>query len=131
VRVGTLTCALPSGSVQRVRRGLKIYPVPGSNPHLFGLTQSDGEPLAVLDLLRLLDGEAQIESAQPLVVVVTAGPQESSETIGLAVDEALEVAVVPDGAITAASSGGLVCGTASVDDGSARVLDLSTLGKGG
>ena len=131
VRVGGLTCALASRSVERVLRGLTIYPVPGSNPRLLGLTQSDGEPLAVLDLLSLLEGGDQIDSTQPLVIVVTAGSREGSETIGLAVDEALEVALIPDRAISLEGSGTLVCGYARLDAGTVRVLDLTILGEGG
>jgi chemotaxis signal transduction protein len=108
-----------------------IYPVPGADPRLIGLAQCDGEPIAVLDLLHLVEGADEIGSGPPVVVVVRAGAEEALETLGLAVDEALEVATIPERLLTTDGAGGLVRGTASFGDGTVRVLDLSALGETG
>ncbi len=46
VRSGGACYALPATQVRHVVRGLACHPVPGGRPHLLGLAQYAGEPLA-------------------------------------------------------------------------------------
>jgi len=126
VRVGAGTrCAVPAQSVQRILRSLTVYPVPGAQPKLVGLAQYRGDPIAVLDLEVLLGGRAESSAGHGVTVVVSAGAAEASETVGLAVAEALEVATIRD---IAPGGEWLVVGEAVVGDKLVRVLDLARLG---
>ncbi len=129
VRCGAARCGLPAASVRRVLRALPLQPVPGAERKLLGLAQFGGEPLVVLDLLALLGGSVEQGGALPITVVVSVGPAEAAELVGLAVDEALEV-VSFDPASATPGGGGLVAGETLVGEHVVRVLDLEALGKG-
>jgi chemotaxis signal transduction protein len=123
VRVGETTAALPAAAVRRVVRSLRLHPLPGAGEGLLGLAEFAGEPLAVLDLARLM-GAAGVAGATPAVTVVTwIGTAGDRELVGLAVDEALEVAEL-DAAVAAAGAGELLVGERPV-----QLLDLERLGE--
>jgi chemotaxis signal transduction protein len=123
VRVGETTAALPAAAVRRVVRSLRLHPLPGAGEGLLGLAEFAGEPLAVLDLARLM-GAAGLAGATPAVTVVTwIGTAGDRELVGLAVDEALEVAEL-DAAVAAAGAGELLFGERPV-----QLLDLERLGE--
>lgn len=123
VRVGETTAALPAAAVRRVVRSLRLHPLPGAGEGLLGLAEFAGEPLAVLDLARLM-GAAGVAGATPAVTVVTwIGTAGDRELVGLAVDEALEVAEL-DAAVAAAGAGELLFGERPV-----QLLDLERLGE--
>ncbi len=126
LRTGCVLCAVPIGRVLRVRRKLHVHPVPGSDSRLVGLAQYRGEPLTVLDIGVLVDGDKQPSENQPITVVVRAGAQ-GLETIGLAVDEAVDLATIPEATITVLSEG-LVAGEAVLGSELVRILDLGALG---
>jgi chemotaxis signal transduction protein len=128
VTAGGKRCALPVAAVQRILRSLVVHPVPGSSTHLLGLAQYGGEPLAVLDLETLLDaaGEASGSSGQPLTVVVRSGNDELAETIGLAVDDAVEVIALGDNDLKP-SGPGVVRAEAVVGGELVSVMDLDAL----
>ncbi len=128
VRAGEYVCALPLGSVRRVVRALPLHPLPGSAPELKGLAEFGGEPLAVLDLSRLVAAPPAANPVCPVTVVAWAGPPEARDLVGLAADAALEVVSVPPGS-TVGGDGGLVLGEASVGGEVVRVLDLEALGR--
>jgi chemotaxis signal transduction protein len=123
VRVGETTAALPASAVRRVARALRLHPLPGSGEGLLGLAEFAGEPLAVLDLARLLGVGAAVSEAPPVTVVAWLGAGSERELVGLAVDEALEVAEL-DVARAAAGGGELLAGQRPV-----RVVDLERLGE--
>ena len=56
--LGATTAAMPALAVRRVVRALELHPLPGAGEGLLGLFEFGGEPLAVLDLARLLGGPA-------------------------------------------------------------------------
>jgi chemotaxis signal transduction protein len=121
VRVGGTTAALPAGAVRRVVRALRLHPLPGAGPGLIGLAEFAGEPLAVLDLARLLgvDGAAT-GPAPPVTVVAWVGAAAERELVGLAVDEALEVTSLEGAAVAE--------GEALLRGAPVRLLDLERLG---
>ncbi|HKG39248.1 MAG TPA: chemotaxis protein CheW [Conexibacter sp.] len=87
LRVGAERYALPVADVRSIVDMEGLAPVLGMPRAVLGLRALDGALLPVLDLARLLG----IAGATPtrIVVVETAG------TIGLAVDEVLDVAELP------------------------------------
>ena len=111
--------------VRQVVRRLSFYPVPGSQPHLLGLAQFAGEPLAVLDLHALVtDG---IPGAAHRATVILGRTAESAgRVVGLAVDEAVGVAALHVSAGKRDPSS-LVTGTATVEDQTVRIVDPSAL----
>lgn len=129
VRAGEAVCALPLGGVRRVVKALAVQRLPGAAPELLGLAEHAGEPLAVVDLARLVGAAAGANPAYPVTVIVTAGPADSHELVGLAADAALEVAALPPGSIVA-GGGGVVAGEADHGGEVVRVVDLAALGAG-
>ena len=128
VQAGEYVCALPLVSVRRVVRSLTVHPLPGSAPELEGLAEFGGEPLPVLNLARMVNAAPGANPSYPVTVVIWAGPAESREIMGLAVDAALEVADVPAGSVVA-GGGGFLLGEAPVAGRVVRVLNLEALGR--
>ncbi len=128
LRTGSGLNAIPVRRVRRVRRNLLLHPVPGSDARLVGLAQHRGEPLTVLDLGVLVDGDEQLSEGQPITVVARAGAAENPETIGLAVDEAVDLVTIDEATITVLSEG-LVAGETVVGSELVRILDLGALGE--
>jgi chemotaxis signal transduction protein len=123
VRLGETTAALPAAAVRRVARALRLYPLPGAGEGLLGLAEFAGEPLAVLDLARLLGVAGAAGEAPPVTVVTWLGHGADRELVGLGVDEALEVAEL-DVARAAAGGGEVLVGGRPV-----RLVDLDRLGE--
>ena len=120
---------MPAAAVQRILRSLVVHPVPGSSAHLLGLAQYGGEPLAVIDLERLLhpDGDGGGgSSGQRMTVVVRSGGEQAAETIGLAVDDAVEVIALADSDLKP-SGPGVVRAEAVLAGELVRVVDLGAL----
>lgn len=128
VRAGEYLCALPLPSVRRVVRALSARPLPGSAETLKGLAEFAGEPLAVVDLARLVEAPAGANPDYPVTVVVEAGPADAGELLGLSADAALEVVELPARSVVA-GEGGVILGEASVHGEPVRVLDLEALGR--
>lgn len=128
VRAGEAVCALPLAGVRRVVKALTVHRLPGAAPELLGLAEYAGEPLAVVDLARLVGAPAGANPAAPVTVVVATGPPEARELIGLAADAALEVVALPPDAV-AGGDGGVSAGEAEVAGEVVRVVDLDALGK--
>ncbi len=128
VQAGEYVCALPLVSVRRVLRTLTVHPLPGSAPELEGLAEFGGEPLAVLNLARMVNAAPGANPANPVTIVVVAGPPEARELMGLAADAALEVAdISPDAVVV--GDGGFLLGEAPVGGKVVRVLNLEALGR--
>jgi chemotaxis signal transduction protein len=90
VRTGGLRCAVPAASVRRVVRDLASHPLAGARPHLIGLSQYGGEPLAIIDLhAALTGGQPRPDHRTTLIIKPPSGPLGGS--LGLAVDEAVDV----------------------------------------
>jgi chemotaxis signal transduction protein len=119
VRVGDALAALPAGGVRRVVRGVRLHGLPGSGAGLLGLAEFAGEPLAVLELAPLL-GLEPAATPPPVTVVAWVGAGEERELLGLAVDDALEVADLAGEDLTS--------GAALVRGRPVRLVDLETLG---
>jgi chemotaxis signal transduction protein len=88
LRVGAERYALPVADVRAIVDMEGLAPVLGMPPSVLGLRALDGALLPVFDLARLLG----VAGGAPtrIVVVETAG------TVGLAVDEVLDVAELPE-----------------------------------
>lgn len=128
VQAGEYVCALPLVSVRRVLRTLTVHPLPGSAPELEGLAEFGGEPLAVLNLARMVNAAPGANPANPVTIVVAAGPAEARELMGLSADAALEVADVPPESVIV-GDGGFLVGEAPVGGRVVRVLNLEALGR--
>ena len=59
-----------------------------------GLAQVGGEPAVVVDLKELVEGRAVAEDHRLIVLIHTGGPG-PGHTVGLAIDEALEMVPMP------------------------------------
>ncbi len=118
VRAGSRLAAIPASAVRRVVRDARLYPLPGAGASLVGLAEFAGEPLAVLDLARLL-GEGRGNTRPPVTVVAWLGGSDDRELVGLGVDEALEVAEVDPATV---AEGQALVGGRAVD-----VVDLDRL----
>ena len=94
VRLGSVLAALPAAAVRRVARALPLAPLPGSSGALLGLIEFAGEPLPVLDLARLLDSGVERSAPPSVTVIAWVGAARERELVGLAVDEALDVATL-------------------------------------
>jgi chemotaxis signal transduction protein len=129
VRAGEYLCALPLGRVRRVVQALAVRPLPGSADELLGLAEFSGEPLAVIDLARLVDAPAGATPDYPVTIVAWAGPDSDRELIGLAADAALEVVTIASEDVVP-GRGGAVVGEVAVAGEAVRVVDLAALGDG-
>jgi chemotaxis signal transduction protein len=126
-RTGSTRCALDLDMVRRILRSVTTFRVPGARPALLGLAQWGGEPLAVIDLQAELGGGRPVRSPHQVVVVVEI-PGEEPETLGLMVDEALDVVRIPEGSIRSEGQG-LLRGEIAAGDGVISVLRLEALGR--
>jgi chemotaxis signal transduction protein len=127
VRAGDAVCALPLARVRRVVKALAVHRLPGAAPELLGLAEHAGEPLAVIDLARLVGAAAGANPTYPVTVVAAAGPEEAPELIGLAADAALEVVALARSAMVG-GDGGVAGGEVDVAGEVVRVVDLEALG---
>jgi chemotaxis signal transduction protein len=126
VQAGDDLCAVPISVVRRVVRALPTHPLPGAGPELVGLAEFGGEPLAILDLARLLNAPSGAKAVYPVTVVVTAGSGQARELIGLAADAAVEIVAVPTSGIVTGSAG-LVRGETTIGGRLVRIVDLEAL----
>jgi chemotaxis signal transduction protein len=99
--------------------------VPGSRPHLLGLAQFAGEPLAVLDLHAMAEG-LEPQSHHRTTVILGRGARDSRAAIGIAATEALRVQALPGG-VPSEQPGGLVSSAVELGDELIRVVDTLTL----
>ena len=127
VRAGDAVCALPLASVRRVVKALAVHRLPGAAPELLGLAEYAGEPLAVVDLARLVGAAAGANPSYPVTVVAASGPSEAPELVGLAADAALEVVALERAAVVG-GDGGFSAGEVEVAGEVVRVVDLDALG---
>jgi chemotaxis signal transduction protein len=111
--------------VRRVVRGLACHPAPGARPHLLGLAQFGGEPLAVLDLNALVTGGTPRSDHRATVILGRHGAW-SGAVLGLAIDEALRVETLADPP-QPGSPNPLIEGTLTVDGDSVKVLNTAHL----
>jgi len=108
VRAGELHAALPAAAVRHVARALALAPLPGASGALLGLVEFGGEPLPVIDLARALGHAAPRGAAPAITVFAWIGAGAERELVGLAVDEALDVAELPPEGAGTGGRGGLV-----------------------
>lgn len=118
---------LPVQQVLEIIRVAAISPVPSTHPELIGAVTVRGEAIPVLDLSRALDlGEHPVTLRMFIVIVSVDG-----ETIGLVVDEVLDVTVVPGERIastdTRLGSSPLAAAVRAVGDELLAVVDLRPL----
>ena len=125
VRSGGAGWALPADQVRRVVRGLACHPAPGARPHLLGLAQFGGEPLAVLDLNALVTGSTPRSDHRATVILGRHGAW-SGSVLGLAIDEALRVVTLADPPQPGFPNS-LVERSLTVDGDSVRVLNTDHL----
>ena len=125
VRSGGIRWALPADQVRRVVRNLACHPVPGGLPHLLGLAQYGGEPLAVLDLHTLVTGDT-LRSDHRATVILGRRGERSGAVLGLAIDEAQRVVTLARPP-QPGSDDALVQGTVTIDGDPVKVLDTADL----
>lgn len=121
VRSGGEQFCLPTSCVRGVLRNHAVYPVPGASAPMVGLAEVGGEPVVVVDLKELVEGRGGVED-HSLILLVHTGEGESAQTVGLAIDEALEMVPVPEregGTVPP----GLVAGEGSFNGQRMRILD--------
>ena len=125
VKSGGTQWALPADQVRRVVRNLACHPVPGGQPHLLGLAQYGGEPLAVLDLHILVAG-GTLRSDHRSTVILGRRGERSGSVLGLAIDEAQRVVSLAHPP-QSGSDDALVQGSVTIDGDSVKVLNTAGL----
>jgi len=70
--------------------------VPGGRTPLLGLSQYAGEPVAVIDLVKLSQGQGS-RGGHPVVVLLRCGSNPAPGIVGVAVDEAVRLVRISDG----------------------------------
>jgi chemotaxis signal transduction protein len=123
VRSGGQRFALPASAIVAIQRDLVVYPVPGGRAPLLGIGQHAGDPVVVVDLLELVDGEV---GGQQVAVVVTRPGAGGTETVGLAVDDAERIVSI-EVLERATDLGRGIEAVAVVDDHRVRVVDPDRL----
>lgn len=127
VRSGGQRFAIPVTTIAALQRDLVVHPVPGGREPLLGVGQLAGEPVLVVDLLELADGE--VGGQQVTVVVKRTGPG-GSESVGLAVDDADRIVTITDVDSTGDLGRG-IGGSAVVGDSTVRIVDPAALAERG
>ena len=125
VRSGGSCYAVPAAQVRHVVRGLACYPVPGGQPHLLGLAQYAGEPLAVLDLHSMAEGEAPQTHCRT-TVILGRGSRDAWTAVGLAVNEALRVQTL-SGEVSDGPRDGLVSGAIDFEGEAIKLVNTGAL----
>jgi len=91
-RVGQRLCGLAVEHVDETMRPLPIEPFPDAPPTVRGISIIRAEPTPIVDLRRLLEGEATDEPRRLITLrVPAAGPGVPSRRVGLLVDSVLGV----------------------------------------
>jgi chemotaxis signal transduction protein len=126
VRSGGEQFGVPIANVLRLVRNRPVYPVPGSRAPLLGLAQVGGDPVAVVDLKRLIDGRAEVED-HGLILLVRCGLDAVASTIGLAIDEALGLLPMPPARTDVGD--GAVVGETSFEERRVRVVEPERLAR--
>ncbi len=111
--------------VIRVLRDITIHPIPGARPPLVGLGQYGGEPVAVVDLMEMIDSRAA-GTGQRVVVLIAAGRRVGHEMIGLAVDEANRLTTIDEITVSSEAAPPLV-GVIERDGHAIQVVDPSLI----
>jgi chemotaxis signal transduction protein len=123
VRSGAARFAIPAAAVAGVHHDLAVYPVPGGRAPLLGLSQQAGEPLVVVDLLELVDGDV---GGHHIIVMLKRQAANGLETVGLAVDEAERIVTLTE-VNPAEAAGTGVRAVASIDGQPVRIVDPDRL----
>jgi len=121
VRSGSNRCAIPVEAAKLVAQAPMLSPLPASKPRLLGLAQIAGEPVAVVELQALLDGEGRPGGEHELTVVVRRS--DGMATLGLAVDEAFGVLSIPCEPTSREDDPGWIIGRCDVDGNEIVVLN--------
>ncbi len=91
-QVGGRVFAMDIMIIREILRHQVVTPIPSAPPHIAGVVNLRGELIPVIDLDRgLLDGPGHDGMEDPKLVVVRTG----SRTVGLLMDQVLEVVSVP------------------------------------
>ena len=114
LRVGAERYALPVADVRSIVDMEGLAPVLGMPPSVLGMRVHDGALLPVFDLARLLG----VAGAEPARIVVV----ESAGGLGLAVDEVLDVAELPE--LSEESTSERLRGSALLDGVLVGAIDL-------
>ncbi len=128
VRCGEQRILLPAESVVRILGSVALTPIPGAAPEVLGLAQVEGEPLAVLDLGRIVGEVPMAGSMAPVVVEARSGF--GNEVLGLAVEEAVRLLEVEPESLSEAPPGLPASEAVVVDGVGAVILDLARLAEG-
>jgi len=121
---------LDVGRVRRVVDHLTVHPSPFSVPGLSGLARFGGGPLTVFSLESLVVGEPTVRHEGMTVVVIEVGESDSTQRLGLAVDEVLEIVGLGDRELGVAPDW-VVSEPLEIDGRLARLLNVEALGSPG
>lgn len=121
VRSGSNRCAIPVAAAKLVAQAPTLSPLSGSKPRLLGLAQIAGEPVAVVELQALLDGEGRPGGEHELTVVIRRS--DGMATLGLAVDEAFGVVPIPGEPEPREDDPAWIIGRCELDDSEILVLN--------
>ncbi|MCP4902500.1 MAG: chemotaxis protein CheW [bacterium] len=88
---------MPLKCVRRVLPAVSVHPVPGAKAPLLGLAQLGSEPILVLDLEAVVSGKKQHVSHRSNILTVQIATANGPVTVGLSIDEAVEVLRRNDG----------------------------------
>ena len=116
--------AVPADAVLEVTRAVAPAPLPGAPSSIVGVVDRRGTVVPVLDCRRRFGHESRPVRLSDNLVFVSAGPRE----LALLVDQAVELAPLPEGALVHAASfvthAGTLAGVARID-GLVFVHDLA------
>ncbi len=129
IRSGERRLLIPGEKVVRILSSLRVNPLPGAAPEVMGLAQVEGEPLAVVDLARIIGGVPLAGTWVRVAIELRIGPEGREERVGLGVDEALRLVAVDEVAAAEGASQAFFQGSAVVEGETALVLDLEALGR--
>jgi purine-binding chemotaxis protein CheW len=133
-RLGGERFALPILTVQEIIGRLPITPVPGAASAMRGVINLRGKVIPVMDLRARLGMSPLEEKAHTVIIVVQAVIAGAGVTVGLQVDEALEVATFGAGQVSPPPpvssegvEGDLVRGVAQAGEHLTFLLDLDRI----
>jgi purine-binding chemotaxis protein CheW len=126
-RVGPTAFGVGVTSVVEIIRIVALAPVPDAARDLLGVINLRGRVVPVFDLCRSLDLGVRPLSLKMYIVIVEVG----GETIGVVVDDVLDVTSVPDDQVRASRAVGggrtFAAAVARVDDEMVTLLNLEPL----
>ncbi len=131
IRSGEQRLLIPSERVVRILSSLRVNPLPGAAPEVMGLAQVEGEPLAVIDLARMIGGVPLAGTWVRTALELRVGPEDREEVIGLGVDKVVKLVGVEAVSTADVCTQGFFQASTIVEGETALIVDLEKLGGAG